>query len=118
MFFFVYRWTLERSIMLAQIDQLHRQGTVALDVGWDDPAGVIVSTPDKMIPLRSEILKQVNYRIPYGTELEVLYLGIFAFAELAFVFMALKEYMQSLLKISDENIIGERKRRQVLNDRV
>jgi hypothetical protein len=43
--------------------------------------------------------------IPRATLLMVLYLAIFLFAEAAFVVMALREYLQDLLGISDEVLL-------------
>jgi len=43
--------------------------------------------------------------IPYGMTLMLCYLGIFAFAEAAFVLMALKEYLLDLLHVSDAYLI-------------
>ena len=43
--------------------------------------------------------------IPWGIRLTAYYLGIFAFAEAAFVLMALKEYLLDLLHLSDVDLI-------------
>jgi hypothetical protein len=43
--------------------------------------------------------------IPWGIRLTAYYLGIFAFAEAAFVLMALKEYLLDLLHLSDISLI-------------
>jgi hypothetical protein len=43
--------------------------------------------------------------------LTVEYLGIFAFAELAFVFMAMREYMLLLLGISEQSLVFEENRK-------
>ena len=51
-----------------------------------------------------------SWQIPNGTMLMVLYLGIFILAESAFIVMALKEYLQDLLKIEETELIwGPRK---------
>jgi len=47
----------------------------------------------------------VNFEIPHGDWLAIYYLGIFLCAELAFVIMATREYLQSLLHISDRQIV-------------
>jgi hypothetical protein len=107
-FFFGYSWMLEHSIMVAQVDELRREGLIQADeLARGDPAAIMITAPENRIPPRSGILKQENYRIPYGTALVALYVGIFLCAELAFVFMALREYMQSVLKLSDEVVIQE-----------
>ena len=46
------------------------------------------------------------YRIPFGPELISSYILIFACAELAFVLMYLREYLQDTLKLSDNQIIS------------
>jgi hypothetical protein len=106
-FFFAYSWLLEHSIMVAQVDGLRREGLIKPEMQDASPAAIMITAPDDKIPARSAILKQENYRIPYGTELISLYVAMFLCAELAFVFMALREYMQSVLRLSDEMIILE-----------
>jgi hypothetical protein len=46
-----------------------------------------------------------SWQIPSGPKLMLLYLGIFIFAESAFILMALKEYLQDLLKIEETTLI-------------
>ena len=104
-FFFAYSWLLEHSIMVSQVDKLRRDGEIPDNMQDLETAAIMALTPTNKIPLRSDILKETNYRVPFGTELVALYCGIFLCAELAFVFMALREYMQSVLKISDERVI-------------
>ena len=48
--------------------------------------------------------------IPYRWNLMILYLGIFLTAESAFILMALKEYLQDLIGISELELLGTRKR--------
>lgn len=45
-----------------------------------------------------------NY-IPYGTSLMALYLSMFICAECAFILMAIKEYLQDLLGITEHDLI-------------
>lgn len=53
-----------------------------------------------------EILKAADYaEIPYATLLSVLYLGIFLFAEAAFVLMALREYLQDVLRLNEKALL-------------
>ena len=40
-----------------------------------------------------------------STTLAALYIGMFLTAELAFILMALREYLQDLLKLSEERLI-------------
>jgi hypothetical protein len=54
----------------------------------------------------SEVLKSADLaRIPYGGWLAVLYVAIFVSAEAAFILMALKEYLQDILGITDQQLI-------------
>jgi hypothetical protein len=56
-----------------------------------------------------EVLEKVAASdIPMGTLLIVLYLCIFLFAEAAFVLMALKEYLQDQLGISEHDLLSGR----------
>jgi hypothetical protein len=43
--------------------------------------------------------------IPYGLWLAVSYLGIFIFAETAFVLMAIREYLQDVLHINEIDLL-------------
>jgi hypothetical protein len=45
------------------------------------------------------------WEIPWGVGLLALYLGIFVFAESAFIIMAIKEYVQDLVRLSEMNLI-------------
>jgi hypothetical protein len=54
----------------------------------------------------SEILAQTDIiDIPYGTILLTLYLLLFIFAEAAFVLMALREYLQDVLGLSETALV-------------
>lgn len=54
----------------------------------------------------AEILKAADYsEIPYASRLCVLYLGIFLFAETAFVLMALREYLQDVLRLDEISLL-------------
>ena len=47
-----------------------------------------------------------DYReIPNSVQLTVCYVGMFVTAEAAFILMALREYLQDVLKISDTSLI-------------
>lgn len=53
-----------------------------------------------------EVLSQTPLnRIPYSTTLTLTYLGIFIAAEAAFILMAIKEYIQDLVGITDIEIM-------------
>lgn len=54
----------------------------------------------------TEILQKLPlWKIPDGEALMFWYLGVFVFAEAAFIMMALREYLQDLLKIQEEVLI-------------
>lgn len=44
-------------------------------------------------------------QIPYAVELAACYLGIFIFAELAFVLMAMREYLQDVLRLDEVSLL-------------
>jgi len=53
-----------------------------------------------------DLLDQIDAtQIPYGIELAACYLGIFIFAELAFVLMAMREYLQDLLHLDEVSLL-------------
>ena len=53
-----------------------------------------------------EILANTDLNdIPFGSRLLLIYIGIFLTAEAAFVLMAIKEYLQDLLGLTDVNLI-------------
>jgi len=54
---------------------------------------------------RSEVLKTWDYdtSIPHNGSLQLLYLGIFLFAESAFVLMAIREYINDVRQISEKD---------------
>lgn len=53
-----------------------------------------------------DLLDQLDAtQIPYAVELAACYLGIFLFAELAFVLMAIREYLQDLLHLDEVDLL-------------
>lgn len=53
------------------------------------------------------LLAKIDYReIPDGQMLIALYLGMFVFAESAFVLMALREYLQDILGLDERTLIS------------
>lgn len=53
-----------------------------------------------------DLLSQIDAtQIPYAVELAACYLGIFIFAELAFVLMAIREYLQDLLHLDEVSLL-------------
>jgi len=64
---------------------------------------------DCVVPPPTEILAKSYIEIPWGFLLRPLYIGMFVFAEAAFILMATREYIQDLLQLSDvEVILGHR----------
>ena len=56
----------------------------------------------------NELLQKVDAtEIPYAVELAACYLGIFIFAEAAFVLMAIREYLQDLLRLDEVTLLRE-----------
>ena len=54
----------------------------------------------------TELLDKVDANeIPYAVELAACYLGIFIFTELAFVLMAIREYLQDLLHLDEISLL-------------
>ncbi len=67
---------------------------------------LLVFTQQGVMSSTTDILKAVDYReIPYSLQLTVCYLGMFLTAESAFILMALREYLQDVLKIQDASLI-------------
>lgn len=61
------------------------------------------------VPSADKQLKDAPlWDIPFGWVLVALYLGFFLSAEAAFVLMALREYLQELLGLSDDSLITSR----------
>lgn len=53
------------------------------------------------------LLANIDYReIPLAERLVALYLGMFVFAEAAFVLMAMREYLQEVLKLEERELIA------------
>lgn len=69
-------------------------------------ASLLVFTQQGVTNSSTDILKSVDYReIPYSLQLTVCYLGMFLTAESAFILMALREYLQDVLKLQDASLI-------------
>ena len=82
----VYHWLLQNSIQLSMADWVRR--------------GVAIgSTP--------EVLQKTDYMdIPGALGLVACYLGIFLSAEAAFILMAIREYLQDLLGLTEAELIA------------
>ena len=87
--------------------------------GTPTPSMIVDESTSSMIADASSVESVVlaetpNYLIPLGTNLVIFYLGMFVFAEAAFIIMAIKEYLQELVGLGDiELITGEEKARAV-----
>ncbi|MBE0656124.1 MAG: hypothetical protein IH602_00455 [Bryobacteraceae bacterium] len=56
----------------------------------------------------SDVLQKTDYMdIPYALGLAACYIGIFLAAECAFVLMALREYLQDLLGLTESELIAD-----------
>lgn len=83
-----YHWLLQNSIQEAMADWVRR--------------GVPIGSTEK-------VLQMTDYMdIPGALGLVACYLGIFVAAEAAFVLMAIKEYLQDLLGLTDRELIADR----------
>ena len=81
-----YHWLLQNSIQEAMAD-------------WVRRGAAIGST--------EAVLQNTDYmEIPYSIRLVVCYLGIFLSAEAAFVLMAIKEYLQDLIGLTEDQLIA------------
>jgi hypothetical protein len=55
----------------------------------------------------ADVLKDTPFHlIPFATELELYYIAMFVAAESAFILMAIKEYLQDLVGLTDRMILG------------
>ena len=70
-----------------------------------DEERVGISTRDRIIPTNLILEHTPLSDIPYGYMLMIFYIGFFVFAEAAFIFMAIREYIQDLLRLSDETLL-------------
>ena len=77
-----YHWTLQQSLAV-----------------WS-ARGVVL--PSEQILNKADLME-----IPDALQLTLYYLGIFIFAELAFVLMAMREYLQDLLHLGERELIIE-----------
>ena len=77
-----------------------------LTVNPDTNPAAFLAAYSGTVPRRADVLAEVDRPVPYNTLLMWTYLGIFLFAEAAFTIMALREYLQDSLKISDQELLG------------
>ncbi len=64
-----------------------------------------------VVATSTELLSKADYlEIPHSLELSAYYLGIFVFAEIAFVLMALREYLQDALHLDERELLRGRLR--------
>lgn len=70
-------------------------------------------------PSMKDLLEQIDAtQIPLAIELAACYLGIFIFAELAFVLMAMREYLQDLLHLDEAELLRGKGRVETAESRV
>ena len=81
-----YHWLLQNSVQEAMADWVRR--------------GAAIGSTEAVLQ------KTDSMDIPYSTALVVCYLGIFLSAEAAFVLMAIKEYLQDLLGLTETQLIA------------
>jgi len=114
-----YYITLDRSLHVARSDQY--VSALAFEVGADTAPGVPRALADSLaarLVARRELMRgyksldlAILAKAP-GSEvvgrytLMLLYLGLFLFAESAFVVMALREYLQDVMGYSDAELIN------------
>ncbi len=60
------------------------------------------------VPMKPLLDQTDGTQIPYAVELAACYLGIFIFAELAFVLMAMREYLQDLLHLDEVGLLRDK----------
>jgi hypothetical protein len=101
--FFRYNMDLEHSVAMAQGREVYRASGATSPP--PDFAAYALNIPHAQLPSRAAILAQLDYPIDLSYWLEFYYLGIFLCAELAFVMMATREYLQGVLGLSDLQII-------------
>ena len=78
---------------------------------------LLVFTQQGVMSSTTDILKTVDYReIPDALTLTVCYLGMFLTAESAFILMALREYLQDVLKIQDASLLRVPRARETKED--
>jgi hypothetical protein len=102
--FFRYNMNLEHSVAMAQGREVYRVSGATAPPPVD-LAAYALNVPHAQLPSRAAILAQLDYPIDLSYWLEFYYLGIFLCAELAFVMMATREYLQGVLGLSDLQII-------------
>lgn len=82
-----YHWLLQRSLISAAADWVRRGVTIGSTV---------------------DVLQKTDYMdIPGALGLVACYIGIFLAAECAFVLMALREYLQDLLGLTEDDLIAD-----------
>ncbi|HUI84358.1 MAG TPA: hypothetical protein VL240_09050 [Candidatus Binatia bacterium] len=80
---------------------------------------LLVFTEQGVMNGSADILKAVDYReIPNSLQLTVCYLGMFLTAESAFILMALREYLQDVLKVPDASLLRAPRARIVKKEEI
>jgi hypothetical protein len=103
--------SLPALLIIASISLLylyHRLLAHSVNTAINAEAGLIPDafkhnlTPD----VATVLSKYPLHHIPWGPQLIMCYIGIFVTAEAAFILMAIKEYLQDVLKFSDIELIS------------
>ena len=90
----LYHVNLDDSVTVAR-QRIHKESVQNLS-----GSGIPAFEPD-----RAHVLMTVpSEEIDHGIQLLVLYVGFFVFAELAFVIMAVREYMQDVLRLDEVSL--------------
>ena|SRR5215831_1829714 len=79
---------------------------LAYQTALDDTVALL-SDP-QLKATRKDILAATYNNVPNGSWLMFFYIGMFVFAEAAFIFMAIREYIQDLLHLTDVDVIYHR----------
>jgi hypothetical protein len=100
--YYIYYTRLNQSVVDGQaLAYARSKPTQAFTVSPE----ILLGIADKELPTRKAILQDENRPIEYEGVILVSYIGIFLFAELAFIVMATREYLQDLLEIKDRDLI-------------
>lgn len=101
--YYVYYTRLNESVMMGQACAYAKINVMPSDVR--NLRAFLSGVPDNELVPRKVILQDENHPIEHEGVILISYIGIFLFAELAFIIMATREYLQDLLGITDRQLI-------------
>lgn len=78
---------------------------VAYQAALDESVGTLLEQTPEVASEATLLAKTERYAVPNGPKLTTLYMLIFVFSELAFVLMALREHLQDVLGLTDEQLL-------------